>query len=447
MPTILELARDIFLDRLQALSAIAHEDTHDLALVLVDLHNLRQINHQHAFSLGDALLEEMGKQLANMANREATVFRIASHTFAVILPKVKQLALIPAIIGRMRDTLEDAMELDAQLIPAKLLFAVALNRAGSHSALLTLASAEEHLASLRAGNIQDLDIVLGAAAKTEDPLKQLVQPFSTALRDSKLMLFYQPQVDSTSGEVTGAEALLRWIDKQHGFISPETAVQLAEANNKIFDLTKWVAHTAARQHRDWSNAGLVIPLSINLPPSILTRPDLGVMLDGAARIWDMHPGQMTLEITEQGLMHDPQAGTRAMERLRELGFNISIDDFGTGYSSLSYFHDVPATELKVDRSFVGRLAHSVQDQGIVRTVSELARIFDMRVVAEGVEDAATFNALGALGCDILQGFGISRPIPPDDFAAWHPTWDKLVSLRRDAAHVHQHARATAEETR
>lgn len=424
MPSV----RDAFLHRLQELGERAEAGADDLALVLVDLSNLRHINHQHAFSIGDALLEELEAQLFAMATRDRTVFRISSHTYAVIMPQVAQVALLPVVIGRMRSLLEKALEMDADLMPARLLFGVGVNRGGSQSALLTLTAAEAHLAALRSGSYGDLDDFLVSDVDEETQLNQLLQPFATALQNNEFALFYQAKVDAHSGQLVGAEALFRWPDPKRGFISPELSIQVAETSNRIFELTKWVVHTAARQHQEWFEAGIVVPLSVNIPPSILTRPDLSAMLEGALHIWNMPEAQLTLEITEQGLIHDPKKATKAMKLLRDKGFKISIDDFGTGYSSLSYFHDIPATELKIDRSFVIRLAHSVKDQGIVKTIRELAGIFDMQVVAEGVEDMVTLNLLRDLGCDVIQGFGVSRPMPAAEFVDWLGSWDKLESF-------------------
>lgn len=413
---------------LEKLAEHAEAEGDDLALLLIDLSNLRHINHQHSFSIGDVLLSETDAQLRAMANRDGTVFRISSHIFAVIIPRVAQLALLPVIIGRMRSELEKALEMDAHLMPVRLQFGVGLNRGGELSALLTLAAAEAHLEAQRSGQSGDLDDFLGTESDQDMQISQLIQPFAKSLRDSEFQLYYQPKVDSFTGQLLGAEALLRWPDPQRGFISPEVAIQVAEMSNRIFDLTKWVAHTAARQHRDWSEAGVVVPLSINIPPSILTRPDLSAMLEGAAHIWNVPEELLTLEITEQGLINDAQAATRAMERLKGKGFRISIDDFGTGYSSLSYFHDIPASELKIDRSFVMRLLDSERDRGIVRTICDLARIFNMKIVAEGVEDGATLQVLREVGCDVLQGFGVSRPMPAKDFVEWLASWDKLAAL-------------------
>lgn len=420
------------MERLVGLCTAAGENEYDLGLLLVDLKNLRQINHQHAFSIGDAVLTELSSQLQDLASQEHTVFRISSHTFAVILPRIAQVALLPMVIARIRDALEEAIKMDVHMTPATLLFGAALNRSGEKSALLTLTMAERHLAALRDGHIDDFDSSLFEYESLDNQIQDistLLQPFNAALRENAFLLFYQPKVSASTGELVGAEALFRWNDPQRGFVSPELAMQVAESARLIFDVTKWVVHAAARQYKTWAADGFVVPISVNIPPSILARPDLEAMLQGAISIWSMPAEAMTLEITEQGLVMDAQAGTRAMQRLRDAGFKVSIDDFGTGYSSLSYFHEVPATELKIDRSFVQRLNSSPEDEGIVRAVAELAKIFRMKLVAEGVEDFETLERLRELGCDHVQGFGVSRPKPAEQFETWAKDWRGADSLR------------------
>ena len=427
MPAVPAIARDAFLERLDQLAALAGSEAPDLGLLLVDIANLREINHRHAFDIGDAVLAETERQLAELAPAEDTVFRIASHTFAVILPTVTQPELLPVVVGRMRTALEEALELDGYLTAAELLIAIALNRACRLSPLLTLARAEEHLAALRRGDGRELsDVLADSEARPDD----LIRPFTEALHDNDFLLYYQPKVAIDSGGLVGAEALLRWHNAERGWIPPEVAVQIAEDIQRSFELTKWVVHAAARQHREWSRAGRDVPLSVNLPASLIDRADLPGMINGALKIWDMPPARLTLEITEQAFMRDAEAGLRIMAQLRDLGCRISIDDFGTGYSSLAYFRDIPAAELKVDRSFGTRLLLSPQDAGLVRTIVELAQIFGMRVVAEGLEDADTLACLRSIGCEIAQGFGIARPLPPAEFTAWADCWEGSAALER-----------------
>ncbi|MHA7815771.1 MAG: putative bifunctional diguanylate cyclase/phosphodiesterase [Pseudohaliea sp.] len=425
MTAVPAIARDAFLQRLDQLAACG--GAADLGLLLVDITNLREINHRHAYDIGDAVLAETARELEDHARAEDTVFRIASHTFAVILPTVTEPALLPVVIGRLRGALEEALQVDGYLTAAECLIAVALNRAGRLSALLTLARAEEHLAALRRGDGRELSEVLEESQARPD---DLIRPFTEALHDNDFLLYYQPKVAIGSGQLAGAEALLRWHDPERGWISPEVAVQIAEDIQRSFELTKWVVHAAARQYREWAREGRDVPLSVNIPASLIDRADLPAMINAALKIWDMPPAHMTLEITEQAFMRDAKAGLAIMTQLRQLGCRISIDDFGTGYSSLAYFRDIPACELKVDRSFVSRLLHSPQDEGLVGTIVALAKIFGMRVVAEGLEDADTLDRLSALGCEVAQGFGIARPLAAADFTAWADRWEGSAALRR-----------------
>ena len=194
-------------------------------------------------------------------------------------------------------------------------------------------------------------------------------------------------------------------------------MQLAEASGQTYELTRWVVNRALRAMREWRDT-VALPVAVNIPAGLVNSPDLANMLSGALSIWGVEPSMLTLEVTEGAVIEDKEAGFNNLLHLRELGMGLSIDDFGTGYSSLSYFEHIPATEIKIDQSFVRRILGDSRDRALVGIIVDIAHLFDFAVVAEGVEDNQTLQYLRELGCDIVQGYLYSRPLPEDELLAW-----------------------------
>lgn len=421
------IERQPFLNTLEACVQRARDAGVETGLVLVDLANLRQINHRHSYRLGDALINETVSTLAAMTVRDNCVFRIDGHRFALIVPDLQNPALLVMALNRVRHSLDDALHLDRELTQAKIVIGLAVTHAKAPGALPLLANAEMHLAAIRAGKEVDLDAVLtqGFQAGGADEFEHA---FEEALQNNEFLLAYQPQICARDGRVVGAEALLRWRHPEYGLIAPERVMKMAENRGLLLELTKSLAHGAARQIRHWRDAAFHVPVALNIPAELVSQAELPGMLSAALKIWGIPPSALTVEITEQALVEDLESNTTMLARLRATGLRISIDDFGTGYSSLSYFRNIPADELKIDRSFIARLLLSSQDRELVRIIIEIAHLFNMQVVAEGVEEGDALRALQELGCDIIQGFGVARPMPPDAFQHWASEWQGLASL-------------------
>ncbi len=239
-----------------------------------------------------------------------------------------------------------------------------------------------------------------------------------ALQQQQLLMHYQPQIDLQSGRVVGVEALVRWPDPAEGMISPAVFIPVAEESGLIRPLTIWVLAESMRECERWHRAGLALDVSINLSALNLLDPELPEALQAALTETGLHPRHVNLEITESCFMASPQRAMAILQSLHESGFKLSIDDFGTGYSSLSYLKSMPIDELKIDQSFVRKLLQSPGDQAIVSSTIALAHNFKLRVVAEGIEDAATADWLRTQHCDIGQGYTYARPMPPAEFVAF-----------------------------
>jgi EAL domain-containing protein (putative c-di-GMP-specific phosphodiesterase class I) len=234
----------------------------------------------------------------------------------------------------------------------------------------------------------------------------------------QLELYFQPKIHAASGEVTGAEALLRWHHPHKGMISPEVFVPLAERHGLINPLGRWVIDEACRQARVWRDEGLRMRVAVNLSVHQLRQPDLAEQIAAALAKHQINPDLITCEITESSAMQEMEVTMRVLGQLDALGVHISIDDFGTGHSSLAYLRKLPADELKIDRSFVLDLETSEDARKVASAVINLAQSLNLKVVAEGVETEAQNRILREFGCDQLQGFLFAKPMSARALGLW-----------------------------
>jgi len=246
----------------------------------------------------------------------------------------------------------------------------------------------------------------------------LMSDLRTAIENGDLRLEYQPKIELASRRVVGVEALVRWRHPEFGNIRPDEFVALAEESALIRPLTDWVLREAFRQCRAWHQAGLEIKMSVNLSARNLQDSTLVERIDSLLETWGVDPGWIVLEITESALMADPERAASHLADLSGRGVTVSIDDFGTGYSSLAYLRHLPVGEVKIDRSFVIGLTSDQGDLPIVRTIIDCGHHLGLAVVAEGVEDAMTWDLLADAGCDLAQGYHMGRPMSAADFEGW-----------------------------
>jgi EAL domain-containing protein (putative c-di-GMP-specific phosphodiesterase class I) len=241
----------------------------------------------------------------------------------------------------------------------------------------------------------------------------LIADLNQAIRDRQLTLHYQPKLDLRTGRNAGFEALLRWQHPRLGLLTPDAFLQLAELSETIHPLTDLVLELAMAQLHEWREAGIDSSIAVNLSARNLIDDRCLLTISSLMREYGLEPGALEVEITETALMHDPAQAAERLDRIAALGVKISIDDYGTGYSSLGYLHRLPINALKIDRLFVTDMRNGVHDAIIVRSTIALAHGLGLIVVAEGVEDAETQEMLAGMGCDQIQGFHLSVPLPPE----------------------------------
>jgi diguanylate cyclase (GGDEF)-like protein len=396
--------------------AAAKSERRPLALIRVQMECWREINE----SLGDAEADQFVRAVAERLQREVadggTPARMAEDEFAIVVSRAGAEQAMQ-LAQRILLTLNEPIDVSGLLLDARADIGVSLfpGHGTDADALLRRSSiALGH--AMRSGGGAAL---FKGGLDTECAQRlSLMGDLRGGIDRNELQLFCQPKLQLSSGRVCGAEALVRWQHPRLGLINPDEFIKLAESSGLITPLTYWVLDASLRQSYAWHEQGLLHPLSVNLSARDLRDPRLLDRIGGALATWGARPGWIEFELTESALMEDPAGALDTLKRLKRLGVSLTIDDYGTGYSSLSYLRRLPVDAIKIDRSFVTDMLGNEDSAVIVRSTIELAHNLHLEVVAEGVEDRRTFDELAALGCDMAQGFCISRPIPADEFRAW-----------------------------
>ena len=420
MVNLLEITRRAFIEALEHYIDQTRKDESNLGLLLVDIGNLTKINHYYGYEQGDLLLSRVGELLLGVSKLPDTVFRVGSHHFGFLLPGLSNPSFIALAINKVTTLLGQNVRIGEDAVPVEINIGLAIGRLGQLDAREMLAMAEVSLAHVRGGGDHKIFEPGDADAESRSDI-QLEKLFRETLLDNDFQLYYQPKIDLRTGSADHAEALLRWQLEDGSFIPPEQVVELAESMGSGFALTKWVAHTAVRQLNAW-RGHVDMSVAINVQASLVSSPDLISLIEDALVIWGVEERRITLEITESAIIDDKESGFNNLLKLKEMGVELSIDDFGTGYSSMAYFKHIPASELKIDKYFVGSMKNDSLDRELVRIMIQTAHLFDLKVVAEGIEDRESLELLQELGCDYGQGYYFAKPMPVQDFEAWVSNW-------------------------
>jgi diguanylate cyclase (GGDEF)-like protein len=405
--------RQAFLESLAQYINVDGNDQRTLGLLLVDIINLSKINHRFSFTWGDQLLQHCFSQMLSVSRMPDTVFRVGDHRFAFILPELQSPAFIALAFNKITTILQQDLIIDSKHIDFDFRIGIALNEAAEFGAEKTLLVAESSLKQAKSG--QNGPPSITPAKEDVGQTQMLEKMFAEKLKASDFKLFYRPKVALNSGEVDSAEALLCWQIAGNRVVAPRVAVEIAEKSGQSLALTKWIMHTAIRQIKDWEKQGLRVPVSVNIPASLIQDSELITLIEDSVAIWGIDKNLLMLEITELAIIEDKKSGFDSLQKLKALGVNISLADFGTGCSSLSDFKQIPANELIIDKSFAIDLLSDTQNQEIIKIIIKIAQLFNLNLVADGIEDQQTQDYLKKLGCGYGQGKHISRALPSDKF--------------------------------
>jgi diguanylate cyclase (GGDEF)-like protein len=386
------------------------------ALLLLDLDRFKDVNDTLGHHAGDDLLRQVSDRLGGILRDDDTLARLGGDEFAVLLPDAGIQQAVQ-ISERLLATLTEPVLLDgiSVTVDGSIGIAVHPDHANDPDELLRRADVAMYAAKEQHTGCT----VYEDGFDRRDTRKLgLLGELRRAIENHELTLHYQPKAVLRTGEVDGVEALVRWQHPQHGLLGPYEFIPMAERTGLIDAVTSYVLNEALHQVHRWYDEGLILSVAVNVPTRCLLDPTFADEVAEHLDRWQVRPEHLVLEVTEGTIMQDPDRSVQVLHQLRAMGVRLAIDDFGTGYSSMAYLKALPVHELKVDRSFIQQMMTNRSDEMIVTSTIELAHNLDLKIVAEGVEDALTWAHLTDLGCDYIQGYYLAKPLPADAVKEW-----------------------------
>ncbi|MBE5316619.1 MAG: EAL domain-containing protein [Xanthomonadales bacterium] len=428
--------RVLLADRLREAMAEARRERQQVAVAYIDLDGFKAINDHHGHDIGDRFLCAVGERMRAQLREGDTVSRIGGDEFVVLLVNLPDGGPLEALLQRLQRALSEPLQLESLQLPVAASIGVSLYPQDEElEAEQLLRQADQAMYQAKhggKGHVRYFDAALDASNRSR---QQRLQRLREALAAEELVLFYQPRVDLRSGQVLGMEALMRWQHPERGLLPPDDFLPVTEGEELGIALGEWVLRRALRDLLAWQAQGLALGVSVNIAPRHLLSAGFVERLQALlAGFTQLEQGSLTLEVLESSLLDDLDRATAVIARCRELGVGCALDDFGTGYSSLSYLKNLPFSELKIDRSFVRDMLADPEDLAIIQGIVALARAFQLRLVAEGVESSEHARALLRIGCTQAQGYGIARPMPAAEVAPWlsdwrpDPDWSRIREL-------------------
>lgn len=406
--------RVLLQDRLEQAILTANRNATSCALLLMDLDRFKDVNDTLGHAAGDLLLQEVARRVQQTIRQSDTVARLGGDEFAVVLPGTGE-EQASQVAGMIVEGLRIPLILEGRHIDLAGSVGIAVYPWHGHDARTLLRRAD--VAMYAAKRADDGPQVFRLEDEEGGPRRlSLVAEFREAIQDGQFVLHYQPKVALRTGTVSKVEALVRWQHPEQGLIAPGEFIPLAESTGLIEALTLWVLRAALEQTATWRACNLDLGVSVNLCARNLRDGAIVHAITRLLKETGTPATRLTVEITESTLMEDPERARELLIDLHDLGVGIAIDDFGTGYSSLAYLQQLPANEIKIDRSFIRDLTGN--SAVIVRSIIDLARNLGLVCVAEGVESDATWDGLAGMGCGSIQGYALSRPLPADELRAW-----------------------------
>ena len=398
------------------------------ALFLLDLDRFKEVNDTIGHHIGDILLQDAACRLSNLIGEKDVVARLGGDEFGILFNSID------------REVIENIAEQIIVILNRPFLINTHQLHIGASLGIATYPD----LANDEIEMMRYADVAMYVAKKNhagyafyspkEDQNSldrlSLVSELKDAINNNKLELYYQPKYSLALFRTNEVEALLRWFHPERGFIPPDLIIEIAEESGLIHPLTEWVLQSAITQMESWNKSELTVGVAVNLSAFNLQNPHLITMIKFLLDIKSINPNQLILEVTESAMMENPELAKSVLSGLHNMGLKIAIDDFGTGYSSLAYLKNLPVNELKIDRSFIMNIDSDKSDRAIVKSTIDLAHNLGLSVVAEGVETQEGWDILAEMGCDIIQGYFLSKPLPAKEFEQWFnkiPT--NIVSIR------------------
>jgi len=404
-------------DRIEQAVAQAERSKLNCAVIFVDLDRFKTINDSLGHTVGDDLLRAVGARLQSLVRAEDTVSRLGGDEFVILLREVMNTADALEVGNKMLMELREpfrAQEKELFITPS---IGISMYPLNGHTAQMLITQADAAMYNAKQGGRNSCRLFASEMSTFFPERLTLENDLRHALARRQFELHYQPKVDLLSDRMMGMEGLLRWRHPTKGLIGPAEFIPLAEDTGLIVPIGRWVIEEACAQNKAWQRAGLPhLRVAINISAVQFRQRDLLDTIKHALETSGLSPAFLEVELTETVVMQNASQAIVTLEKLSEMGIQVSIDDFGTGYSSLSYLKRFPIDKLKIDRSFIRDISSDSNDAAIVRATIALAHSLRLRVIAEGVETEDQLQFLRAVGCDEYQGFYKSKPVPAADFA-------------------------------
>jgi diguanylate cyclase (GGDEF)-like protein/PAS domain S-box-containing protein len=409
--------RALLYERLEKAIETARRDKSLTALLLMDLDRFKEVNDTFGHQFGDMLLKQIAVRLRGLLQSSDTLARLGGDEFGIILTRASDAGDIAAVARRILDALQQPFAIEGHLLEVNASIGIALYPTHGTDARTLLRRADVAMYTAKETNVGYCFHNQEHESRTPEQLALTVE-MRKAMEHDEFELYYQPKLHLTTGLMTRAEVLIRWNHPKRGLLAPAAFIPVAERTGLIKSMTDWIIDRMLRQCRQWHDSGVPVHVAVNISAKSLQEQTLPAKIQAALDKWRIDPRFLKVEITESSIMADPAHALAITSLLQSMGVRLSLDDFGTGYSSLTNLRQLPIDELKIDKSFVMGMSASDADATIVRTMVDLAHSLGKQVCAEGVEDEETWRRLGEMGCDLAQGYWISKPKPAAEFLQW-----------------------------
>ncbi len=407
--------RSLLQDRFKQLLAAAHRDNQQFAVLNLDLDRFKHVNNSMGHTVGDSLLQCVAGRLQKCIREVDTLSRIGGDEFIILLRETDSEGAI-RVADRLLKSLKEPCSIDLVKISVQASIGISIYPDNADDAATLIQRANMAMYRAKEEGRNNIQLFAPEMYSHSNQLFFMETELRQALENNEFALHYQPKVDLMSGRVCGVEALIRWKHPIRSWVSPAEFIPVAEETGQIIPIGEWVLRTACMQMKLWRGQGMpVFPVAVNLSIRQLRQPGLGQLVATVLKETGLRPGDLELEITESIMMTKASEAMKFLSEMHELGVQLSIDDFGTGYSNLNYLNKLPVNILKIDQSFVQDISVDKNDSSIVSSIISLGHQFNLQVIAEGVETVEQLNFLRAQGCDEIQGYYFSRPLPPIEF--------------------------------
>jgi len=403
-------------EQMATVIAVAKQKNRSVALLVVNVDRFRHFNEVFGFEQGDELIRIAADRLKGALENGELLAHLGIDQFAILLPRGNA-EYASERAKRILAALESPVDISGIRFTVQASAGISLFPGHGSDPDLLILRADSAMYQAKRGRNR-LAVFSGDTEQQNLSRLGLIGALHRAIDEEELVLYCQPKVDLRTGSIRSAEALVRWRHPELGMLEADQFVPLAESTGLVHSLTYWVLDAAIRQVHTWRELGFSLPLAVNLSAASLRDPRLVDRISGTLTTCGADASWLQLELTESALIEDPAAACAVLTRLRNMGISLSVDDYGTGYSSLSYLHQLPIDAIKIDKSFVLGMRNENALQLIVRSSIELAHNLGLEVVAEGVENEDLWNLLRAFGCDLAQGYFVSRAISAEDFLDW-----------------------------